>query len=263
MAVTIRDVAKAAGTSPSTVSKVMNDAYDISPETAKRVRKVIEELNYRPNVRARNFAKQSSKIILFLTKLQHGIGFSNPHMFEILAGAEEALRIKGYALQIKNVTAEQACTCVKEAVLTQSADGVIIHASVVSRELDRLIVESNFPHTVIGVPEFDNHFCWIDSNNRLAGQMAARHLLQKGYKHIAFIGGTKEDEISQHRLHGLLSVLNDFKIVPENELFKRGDSTCNSGYLLTKELLTLTKRDRKSKRLNSSHIQKSLMPSSA
>ncbi len=67
MAATIKDVAKRAGVSTATVSKVMNGSYSISQTTVETVRKAMEELHYYPNLRARNFAKQSTKQVLSLT----------------------------------------------------------------------------------------------------------------------------------------------------------------------------------------------------
>ena len=60
MGATIKDVAKLAGTSTATVSKVMNGSYSISQETADKVRKAMEELDYHPNLRANSFARQTS-----------------------------------------------------------------------------------------------------------------------------------------------------------------------------------------------------------
>lgn len=67
MAVMIKDVAKQAGVSTATVSKVMNGSYSISQETIDRVKKVMQELDYHPNLRARNFVTQSTKTIVFVT----------------------------------------------------------------------------------------------------------------------------------------------------------------------------------------------------
>lgn len=86
MAVTIKDVAKQAGVSTATVSKVMNGSYSISQETIDRVKKVRQELDYHPNLRARNFVTQSTKTIVFVTSLGKNAGFANPHMFEMVCG---------------------------------------------------------------------------------------------------------------------------------------------------------------------------------
>ena len=180
MAVTIKDVAKAAGVSTATVSKVMNGSYSISRETVDRVNRVMQELDYHPNLRARNFVKQSTKTIVFVTTLGKNAGFSNPHMFEIICGMEHMLSEKGYSLVVKHISVAQATEYVHRTAEAKSADGFVIHASVVSRELDELIFREEIPHLVIGNPNFNSHFCWIDIDNRLAGELAAKHLLERG-----------------------------------------------------------------------------------
>ncbi|MCI8462497.1 MAG: LacI family transcriptional regulator [Lachnospiraceae bacterium] len=208
MSVTIRDVAAAAGVSKATVSKVLNNSYTISKETTDRVNEVIREMGYLPNRRAQSFASRSTKTILFLARMQHGVGFDNPHLFEILAGIESALSQKGYGLIVKKASAEELCGHFDELLRSEYVDGAILHASVVSREAAGLLAESEVPYIVVGMPDFSNHLCWIDTDNSVAGETAARHLLQCGYERIAFIGGPEEDRISAHRKNGVMAALN-------------------------------------------------------
>lgn len=236
MAATIKDVAKLAETSTATVSKVMNGSYSISQATVDRVHQAMEELHYHPNLRARNFVKQSSKTVVFVTSLGKDAGFSNPHMFEIMCGLEHALSAKGYAMIVKSIAKEEACEYIKDAADTKSADGFVIHASVISTELDEMIFQEAIPHLVIGNPDFNSHFSWIDIDNRLAGEIAAKHLLEKGYQSLAFIGGKEEDKISMHRLNGVLSVLNEHDVLVPKSYVQRGESLCDSGYQMTAQI---------------------------
>ena len=91
MGVTIQEVAEAAGVSKATVSKLLHKSYSISPETCDRVNAVIKELGYQPNRRAQSFATGATKTILFLAEMQHGVRFDDPHLFESMAGVENAL----------------------------------------------------------------------------------------------------------------------------------------------------------------------------
>lgn len=237
MAVTIRDVAKLAGTSTATVSKVLNGSYSISQRTIDNVHRAMEELNYHPNLRARNLARQSTKQVLFLTMLGENVGFSNPHMFEIMSGLEWTLGNKGYLLCVKNITPEEAPEFVKEVFDSKMVDGVVIHASVISRQLDELIKYKEIPHIVLGQPDFASHFCWLDIDNKLAGEMAANYLLQCGYQSLSFIGGTEKDKISAHRLSGVLSVLKEYDVIVPRHHLQYGESDCESGFQMTQSLL--------------------------
>lgn len=239
MAVTIKDVAKLANTSTATVSKVMNGSYSISEQTAQRVREAMEQLHYLPNQRARNFANQSTQMIIFVTSLGENMGFSNPHMFEIMCGLENTLTNKGYSLMVKSVSQKKVCEFIRDTFERQQTDGFVIHASVLSKELDELIYELGIPHLVIGNPNFPSHFCWIDIDNRLAGELAAKHLLEKGYQSLAFIGGTTEDQISMHRLEGVLSVLNEHDVILPKGYVLHGESECDAAYLMMESVLTM------------------------
>lgn len=242
MAVTIKDVAKKAGTSTATVSKVMSGSYAISPETEARVKKAMEELNYKPNVRARNFATQATKTIIFVTKLEENTGFSNPHMFEIMCGLENSLSDNGYSLCVKSVAPEMVCDYIKEAFETRVADGFVIHAGVLTRELDGLIYDLSIPHMVLGNPNFASHLCWIDIDNRLAGELAAKHLLERGYQNLAFIGGSEQDQITKHRLDGVLAVLKEHDVIIPRGYVQRGESQCDSAYAMVESVLAMENR---------------------
>ncbi len=237
MTATIKDVAKRAHTSTATVSKVMNGSYSISQATIDRVKAAMQELDYHPNQRARNFSKQSNKTVMWLTSLGKDISFSNPHMFEIMCGLENTLAKKEYLLIVKSISAQEAVKYIEDVYRAKLADGFVIHASVISPELDELIYQQEIPHIIVGMPGFNNHFSWIDIDNRLAGELAAKFLLEQGYQSLAFIGGTEEDKISMHRLNGMLSVLNEHDLIIPKSHVQRGESLCDSGYYMTEQLL--------------------------
>lgn len=239
MAVTIKDVAKKAGTSTATVSKVMNGSYSISEETIQRVKQAMEELNYQPNQRARNLANKSSQTIVFVCTLEHGSGFNNPHMFEMICGLEDMLSRREYHLVIKSISKEEARQYILDAYDMRQADGFVIHASVISPALDEVLFKNAIPHVVLGAPAFNNHCCWIDVDNRLAGELAANFLLEKGYQSLAYIGGMAEDQISMRRYEGVLMVLNEHDVILPKGYIQQGESQCDSAYSMMESILSL------------------------
>ena len=236
MSVTIRDVAAAAGVSTATVSKVINRSPSISQATAEHVQGVVQALGYRPNKRAQSFAKRATKNILFLSEMEHGAGFENPHLFEMMVGAENALVQKGYGLLVKRISARELANSFADILDSEYVDGAIVHASVVSREVAALLAGTPFPYVVVGMPDFANRLCWIDTNNSVAGQIAASHLLKKGYERIAFIGGPQEDTISRHRLSGVLDAL---EVKSPQGYIRHGPPDSETGFRCTLELLAL------------------------
>lgn len=237
--ITIKDVARAAGTSVSTVSKVINGHYSISEETRKRVRRVIDELGYYPSVNAQNFARGSTRSVVFLTSLAPNTAFENPHMFEIMSGLEAALRRRGYSLVVRGSDMTAASGMAEEIISRRSADGLVIHASVLSRPLAAMLTRSRFPHIVLGLPNFESQVCWIDINNVFSGVTAATHLMKQGYRRIAFIGGLEYDRISAHRLEGARRALEDAGHQLEERYIWLGESSWQEGNRMAKQLLAL------------------------
>ena len=130
MAVTISDVAKEAGVSTSTVSKVLNNWSSISPATCERVHEAIKKLHYTPNARAVSFAKGASHNILFLSSLKKEEAYRNPHMFDILCGVRRTLAEHGYTLMLTDFpdTAEPQ-EYLTGLIGKGLADGILIHGS--------------------------------------------------------------------------------------------------------------------------------------
>ena len=237
MGVTIKDVAEAAGTSVSTVSKVINGHYSISEETADRVRKVIKALNYYPSTSAQSIARGTTRIVTVLVNLSPNAAFRNPHMFEIIAGLEETLRAKGYRLHLRGVDATNVYDVAEEIISRRSADALAIHVSVMTHPLAGLLTKLHFPHIVLGMPNFESQVCWIDNNNVFSGTIAASYLLAQGYRRIAFIGGQYYDLGSSLRLQGVRQELQNAGVQLEDQYIWLGDSTRADGFRMTAKLL--------------------------
>ena len=203
----IYDIARAAGCSISTVSKALNDHYSIAEETKRRVRAVAEELHYQPSARARNFASRKSGSALFVTDFYRNIGYENPHMFEIINGATHALEEKGYSLLLRNMRAADAPALLQDAMLREQADGVLLHATILTKQLAMVLMKADLPYLVIGRPGFSTGVSWMDVNHESAGRLAADYLLDRGYRRVAFLlGNAREDTIAQSRLKGMNEV---------------------------------------------------------
>ncbi len=240
MAVTIYDLSKEAGVSIATVSKALSASYAESEETKQRVREIAAQLGFRPNARARSFARQKNGTVLFVTDMYRNISFENPHMFEIITGITKSLEQKDYALQLKHMTAQEAPDGIREMMLQAQADGVILHAAILTRQLANVLSKATWPYLVIGKPNFPCGVCWMDVNHELSGQLAGNYLLDKGYRRIAFLMGKKdEDKISAGRLSGLHMALDEEELDIEA---RYGDGSFEAGIRQAEELLARQER---------------------
>lgn len=229
MSVTIKDVAKAAGVSTATVSKVMNNSPSIPESTAERIFAIMDELGYKPNRRARNFAKKTTNTVLFAVHFKKNLAFENPHLFEIMIGLQKSLNEKGYSLDLINVTKESCPDVIKEVISEKGADAIVFHISVVSKEMEKLVLQAEFPHIVIGCPEHKSRLCWIDNNNTLSGEIATEYLYKRGYQRIAFLGGSKYDVGNSNRLQGYLNIHESKILTVKKDYIFYGESTIESG----------------------------------
>lgn len=245
MAITISDVAREANVSTSTVSKVLNHWSTISPETCERVFQAIEKLNYVPNTRAVSFAKGSTNTIIFLSRFEKEQAYQNPHMFDILCGAQQQLAGLGYSLLIVGVPSNQSLPdFVHKIIMQKSADGIIIHGSAYIPALDSILLSSDYPHILIGHPASSSRLCWIDTNNGLAGEFAASHMVECGYKNVAFIGSQKAEHISTQRLNGFVGKMYQYGFYLGDPLIGYTYSTIQDSYNTAYAMLNQPMRPR-------------------
>lgn len=242
MSITIKDVARHAGTTPGTVSKVLNGTASISEETKQRVHASVKALNYHPNSRARNFASQKTMNVTFLAKMDRNIGFENPHLFEIITGLGKALEHRGYSLTLKSVHESDTKAVVENIILNKLSDAVVVHAGVATSELAKLLIEKEFPHFMIGQRNVSDSLCWIDANNHLTGEIATNFLFEKGHTQIAFVGGKPEDMICWKRQRGYRTAFENRSVEINHDFIIQSNSTTEGGKKAIKKLLALEER---------------------
>lgn len=204
MAYTIKDIAKEAGVSIATVSKVINDKMYVAPETRDKVQAVMKRLNYTPNVSAANLARKSSKMILYADHFRKGLPYENPHMFDIICGVSHELSRKGFHLSLFDLdaSAKDANSVLEDTIRSRIADGIIINSALISPQIEKTILRHDFPQICIGAPGFDSILSWIDTNHTLSSSLAVDHLISCGCRRIAFMGGRQKDKIFMDRLKG-------------------------------------------------------------
>ena len=238
MAVTIKDVAKAAGVSTATVSRVVNGSSLIPPDTSEKVRKVMLNLEYFPNSIARSFANQSTYTVALIVDIDNTDAFNNPFFYQIQYGIEKVLSSRSYYLMIANEkTMISHETALNKLVFEKRVDGIILPASLLKKNLVKRMEKDKFPFVVIGESEESFNVNWVDINNKMAGEIATTHLIKNGYKNIAFISGNPMDIFNKNRLNGYLNVLDINNIDISQDLLKEGGFTKEDGYRLMKVLL--------------------------
>lgn len=232
MGLTIKDVAKAAGVSAATVSKVINNKTYVSQETRKKVLNVMKQLNYAPNMAAASLARQSSKNVLYADSFYKGVPYKNPHMFDIICGVSHELNRKGYYLSLLNIEPREknVRAFLEEKIMSHVADGIIMNGAFATPQIERLMLQYDFPHLFIGKPEFETILSWIDINNSLASNLAVEHLYACGCHKIAFMGDRKSDKIFMDRLSGFRTAMKAIGLEVRDEYISYNAPDVNSIY---------------------------------
>ena len=244
MSVSIKDVAKKAGVSISTVSKALNDKSSVSSSTIERIKQTAEDMGYVPNSRARVFATKETKQIVFIADIPKDTAFYNPHVFEIIMGLQHSVSKRGYSLIVESVEKKEALEYISNLYKKNMADALVVHASIITKRLESLIVKSNLPHLIIGQPDYQSTLSWIDTDNTLSGAIAIRHLLKKDYYPVAFVGGKADDMISLHRFEGAERELKQNNLNFEDQYVLSSSSTIVSGMNAAKKILKMEKPPR-------------------
>lgn len=228
--VTIKDVAKASGVSPSTVSRVIADSPRIGKDTKKKVRKVMKELGYYPNISARNLVSRSSNAIGVIMPSSTDIALQNPFFPEVLRGIGSVIHKKKYSMVLSTgETEEEIFDEVQRMVNGQYVDGVILLYSRVDDQITKFLYERKFPFVIVGKPyEYEKSITHVDNDNFSAGKELTNVLIEHQHRKIAFIGGATNLFVTLDRQVGYEAALKEAGI-PENPDYKIHTEFLESG----------------------------------
>jgi DNA-binding LacI/PurR family transcriptional regulator len=220
----INDLAKLAGVSAGTVSRALSDTGLISQKTRERIKALAREHDFRPNIMARNLRIQKTGAIGVVIPLGHDPGqhISDPFFITMLGLLADELTEKGYDLVLSRVIPADD-DWLDRFVDSGRVDGVIvIGQSDQSAVIDRAAARYR-PLVVWGGHQKGQVHCSVGSDNRLGGDMAATHLIERGCKSIAFFGDPNAMEFNL-RLDGCRDAVKrakldeDIKVFPANLL---------------------------------------------
>ncbi|MDD2649014.1 MAG: LacI family DNA-binding transcriptional regulator [Eubacteriales bacterium] len=206
MKATIKDVARAAGVSPSTVSRVASGSARISESTKKRVKAVMQELNYKPNLLARSLVRQDSCAIAVVYDC-YTKGYSqDPFFMEAMRGICQAAQEQSLHVLISTGADGRKGSGIASLSQSGMVRGMILLSAPVDDIPAEALREAGLPFVEIGHPS-DRSGNWVDNDNVLAGREATETLIRKGHKRIAFVGADGSYHYTMERLTGYREAL--------------------------------------------------------
>ncbi|MEA3308910.1 MAG: LacI family DNA-binding transcriptional regulator [Chloroflexota bacterium] len=236
---TIRDVAKQAEVSPSTVSHVLNDTRFVSEPTRERVLAAIKELHYRPNILARSLRRQETRMLGIIIPDN-----ANPFFAEIVHGVEDFIFDENYTLLLGNSdgNSEKELTYL-DLFINKQVDGVVLVSSAAENRASIDLLAANAVPTVIVDREIE-----IDSSdtvlvdNLAGGYQMTNYLLELGHRRIGCITGPSQLTPSAQRVTGYQQALKEAGVLIDPQLIVAGDFHSASGYRAAQTLFALSER---------------------
>lgn len=239
-AVTLKQVAQAAGVSYQTVSKVLNGQKQVAKDTADRIASAVEALGYHPSYTARSLRTQRS-FTLGYSWPPAPAGDENFILDQFLQNMFLAAEERGYYLLCFPYHSDPEKHLATYASLIEShrVDGFVLSNIEYDDPRVRLLLDRRFPFVAFGRSNSELVFPWIDVDGGHGIRLAMNHLIERGHRKIAALAWPETSRVGNNRMEGYLSVLADNGLAPDPAWIKRGRGSFDFGYRATLELLDL------------------------
>ncbi|MQA03090.1 MAG: substrate-binding domain-containing protein [Streptosporangiales bacterium] len=230
---TIRDVAGAAGVSPATVSRVLNQRVEVAADLRDRVNAAVQELGYRPNGPARSLRKRATTVLgIIIPDVQ------NPFFTAMVRGIEDTAQRAGYSVVLANTDEDQdkQQRYLEVAAAEQLAGVVLAPARQSNRGLE-VLVGQGIPVVTVDRRLRDGPVDSVVVNNHKAAKDATKHLIDRGRRRIGIVAGLLSTTTGARRLAGYKAALKQAGIELDEELVAKADFRLEGGYQAAKQLL--------------------------
>jgi LacI family transcriptional regulator len=236
MEVTIKDIAKIANVSHTTVSRALNDSPFINLETKARILAIAKELNYVPNYNAKSLVlNKSYNIGLFFTTISEVT--SSRFFYETVRGVNSVIKDK-YNLVVRGIDDYKKFTTINK----KTFDGIILMSQSNSdNSFMYYLLDKEIPLVVLNRDIEESSLVNILSSDKKGVYEAVSYLIQNGHKDIAIIEGAKGFNSTIERKDGFLHALIENNLKIRAEYMIEGDYTLGSGYNAMKKLISLNK----------------------
>ncbi|CAG7604546.1 putative HTH-type transcriptional repressor ExuR [Paenibacillus solanacearum] len=235
--VTIKDIAKLAGVSHTTVSRALNDSPLINPETKERIKSIAGSLNYTPNYSARSLVlDRSYNLGLFFSTLHTGT--SSGFLYEAVKGVNDVIKDQ-FNLIVRGIDDYKSYHNVNR----KSFDGLIVMSQSASdQSFIEYAADKEIPLVVLNRPIDKVEVMNLVPDDQSGAYRAAEHLIEKGHRRIAIIEGKQGFKSTQARRDGYREALEKHGVPLRSEWIVPGNYDLESGYAGMSRLLDLAER---------------------
>ncbi len=230
---TMKDIAKLAQVSTSTVSHVINNSRFVSPEIAQRVNQAAAELNYAPSALARSLKLKCTKTIGMLVTSS-----TNPFFGEVLKGVERRCYEKGYNLILCNTEGDsQRMIASIDTLLQKRVDGLMLMCPTLAN--DNIDIFTRYPELPVVVMDWGPMSYASDKiqdNSYRGGYLATQHLIDMGHRDIGCITGPQQQNQAIHRYQGYQDAMQDAGLTIHPQWVIESNFECDGGFRAYQQL---------------------------
>jgi DNA-binding LacI/PurR family transcriptional regulator len=234
----MRDIAKLAGVSSATVSRVINGSATVRPSTAERVRRVITQLKFFPNSSATTLKRGNSSIYGLIIP-----DITNPFFPELIRSFERILVENNREMLM--ATTDFHPSRIQQSIrrmLVRKVDGVALVASEIETESIESLIHNRVPLVTMDRRIVGPGLSDVLINNTSGMNQAIHHLKKLGHEEIGFIGGTVGPTISDHRTQAFAKAMKKHNLEYKQEFIRAGNYRISGGEVAMTELLHLSRR---------------------
>jgi len=231
---TIKDIAKMAEVGVGTVSRVINNHPSVKDETKKKVLKIIEEVNYKPNELARDLKRKKNNVIGILIT-----GYPNPFFDDVIGGIDRELKKEGLSSLIRYTELEDFQVAVST-LIDYDVKGIIYLGGKSKDNLEGIKIPLVLASTTIDSSCSDK-FHMVSIDNRKAAYESVKFLIDRDCKKIGIIISNYEDELALERIKGYKDAIQEANL--NYEIICEGEYTAKGGYEGAKKMFKKEKPD--------------------
>ncbi|ALC86885.1 transcriptional regulator [Bacillus sp. FJAT-22090] len=233
--VSSKDVAKHAGVSQTTVSRVLNMPQTVKKPTLDKVMKAIDELNYIPNGHARSLVQNKTNTIALLSGPLH-----NPFFVDTTTAIVNYANEKGFRVNVQFVNDKNLSEAYATAI-AHKVDGVILSCILIDDPIFEKLKRMDIPFITYNRKHKNNEY-FVEIDNFHAGYLSAKHMIEQGHEEIAWVGGTLNVSTFNNRYLGFLQAMEDCKVPLQEQYIINTDTSKQDITRAFHELLQLKKR---------------------
>jgi len=235
---TIRDIARLAGVSHTTVSRALNNDSQVAPQTLKRILAVVEAQKYRPDPLARRFARGRSHLIGLIVS-----DIKNPFYAEMARGIEDQARKRGYLVVICSADDQgSALEQYVESVIDVGIEGLIFASSKLEEPVVEKLIDDGYPVVMVNRRLKKKIGQYVVIDNKKGAYLVTRHLINNGYRRIVIITGPDSMSTVVERLEGYKLAMQEADLPLGNNSIHHVNFSRKEGFDAAMGILAAKKR---------------------